>query len=670
MARKVMDSFDYIIGCIDEHESFVLQGGAGSGKTETLKDTIEYTLKKTNKVLCITHTNAAINEIKRRVSGDYDVATIHSFLHTLIKNFKENIKTEFIEIKKLQKLQPIDREKLEKYDNEYKKERYDLYKKTYDSYNKMLYKRTKSSLGQVVRKTEYDKSYVTNEAAEYSQFDIELNKVIDSLNIDMEKELIAIPKYKVHYSNRKFDSVRNMGYGHDSLLTLAERLLTKYPKLQQIIQNKYDYIFIDEYQDTDPNILDSLISKFISPNNTLGLFGDSMQAIYDNGIGDVRTYIEDNKIKEIYKEDNFRSSFEVVDLINEIRQDKLEQKVELKENETDIDRVGEVKFYYTLHKFERGEVTEKEELLKTLKERILKNKTSYVKLELSNSAIAKEMEYFDLYSHYKSGSDVNDDIIEDLTKLLLDELYEIVINFEKNNHNFVIEKLKNNGWRLKNIKDKKEISNVLKTFSNKGNDMSVKSALEKAFTYNVLDQSDGYKNLMNEIEVFKKELKENEGYSEFEKWYKDNYTTYSRMKNVNGNCDSEEKFKEYESLFNRARKYEYLHSDEFKLKEAFNYLKYQSDRGKISTMHKTKGEGIENVAVILYNYRWNKYNFDKMFDQNYNTETVKSRTQKLFYVACSRAIKNLIMFKIFEDEKELEQFKNKLGSSIFERIEI
>lgn len=46
--------------CIDSRKSFVLQGGAGSGKTESLKELLLYikTEHPKARVICITHTNA------------------------------------------------------------------------------------------------------------------------------------------------------------------------------------------------------------------------------------------------------------------------------------------------------------------------------------------------------------------------------------------------------------------------------------------------------------------------------------------------------------------------------------------------------------------------------------------------------------------------------------
>lgn len=79
--------------CALSQQSFLLQGGAGSGKTELLKELLLFLSKATpeSRVICITHTNAAVNEIRSRTGDVYPVLTIHTFLHELIKDYKKNI---------------------------------------------------------------------------------------------------------------------------------------------------------------------------------------------------------------------------------------------------------------------------------------------------------------------------------------------------------------------------------------------------------------------------------------------------------------------------------------------------------------------------------------------------------------------------------------------------
>src|SRR5699024_9015021 len=76
--------------------------GAGSGKTRSLINTLEYLdtqkgaylMEHGKQVAVITYTNAACDEIERRLQykSIFSVSTIHSFLWELIKNFQTDIK--------------------------------------------------------------------------------------------------------------------------------------------------------------------------------------------------------------------------------------------------------------------------------------------------------------------------------------------------------------------------------------------------------------------------------------------------------------------------------------------------------------------------------------------------------------------------------------------------
>lgn len=76
--------------CLDNFDSFCFDAGAGAGKTHALQKSIEHILKtrgenlklSNQKILCITYTNAAKNEILDRLGKNTSVvvSTIHEFL--------------------------------------------------------------------------------------------------------------------------------------------------------------------------------------------------------------------------------------------------------------------------------------------------------------------------------------------------------------------------------------------------------------------------------------------------------------------------------------------------------------------------------------------------------------------------------------------------------------
>ncbi len=102
------------------------------------------------------------------------------------------------------------------------------------------------------------------------------------------------------------------------------------------------------------------------------------------------------------------------------------------------------------------------------------------------------------------------------------------------------------------------------------------------------------------------------------------------------NNDSLNSFKTKNSyLYNRVK--------DVKFSEFQNLYKYLEGQTPFSTQHKTKGTEFDNVLVILDNGRWNDYNFEYLFLNN-GRQSVLERTQKIFYVCCTRAKENLAVF--------------------------
>lgn len=74
---------------------FLINAPAGSGKTTFITNEITDILateKESDRVLCITYTNRAADELTERVSSEsVEVSTIHSFLNRFIKPFLKNL---------------------------------------------------------------------------------------------------------------------------------------------------------------------------------------------------------------------------------------------------------------------------------------------------------------------------------------------------------------------------------------------------------------------------------------------------------------------------------------------------------------------------------------------------------------------------------------------------
>ena len=82
---------------------------------------------------------------------------------------------------------------------------------------------------------------------------------------------------------------------------------------------------------------------------------------------------------------------------------------------------------------------------------------------------------------------------------------------------------------------------------------------------------------------------------------------------------------------------------EVSYKEARNVYNYRMGNKPFSTQHKTKGLEYNNVLVILKS-NWSNYDFASLFYDNKKKESIVERTKKLFYVCCTRAKENLVVY--------------------------
>ena len=122
---------------------------------------------------------------------------------------------------------------------------------------------------------------------------------------------------------------------------------------------------------------------------------------------------------------------------------------------------------------------------------------------------------------------------------------------------------------------------------------------------------------------------------------------YANNKNICVKDDSFNKFVE-------KNEYLYWRISNLQFKVVQNLFYYLEGRRVFSTQHKIKGLEYNNVLVVLDNGGWNKYNFEYVFDDTIFDKLnvakkktypkIKQRTEKIFYVCCTRAKENLAVF--------------------------
>ncbi|MFR9206981.1 MAG: UvrD-helicase domain-containing protein [Lachnospiraceae bacterium] len=107
---------------------------------------------------------------------------------------------------------------------------------------------------------------------------------------------------------------------YDDLIHTTYGLLME-DEIAEIYRDKIDYVFVDEFQDTN-SVQDALIERICEDGKRF-IVGDVKQSIYSFRLADPRVFLK--KAKEIgaageviFMNDNFRSSWEIISDVNEL----------------------------------------------------------------------------------------------------------------------------------------------------------------------------------------------------------------------------------------------------------------------------------------------------------------------------------------------------------------
>ena len=534
---------EQVIDCLEHNKSFVVDAGAGSGKTYTLVEALTYLLKKRSKdylsrgqqIVCITYTNVAVDEIKSRINSDplVRVSTIHDFLWSVICDHQKELRERILEANK-------------------EKE--------------------------------------------------EANRIA---NLDLTGVTIDYWQYGSKWQEGKIH--------HDDVIYFASKMFLSYPKLSRLVADRYPVIFVDEYQDTQRQVVDLLLDSL--PNGgerrvTLGFFGDHMQKIYGTGVGK----LERPELESIQKVENYRCSTEVIRVLNNLR--PALQQVAAGERTLR----GSAHFFYS---------QDQNASLATLQERLHDEgwESGEKVLMLTHRFISKSLGWDNIRTVYANRNRFalenllrKDDVFSDTFQTIEDavaafdsrrygELYSLLsIRHRKNDERFSDPR-----------EYKLHFSQVLG---------QLRMLCRSATIGQVLDHI----------------------------WHNKLMTKTSRMIRLEDRGRTE----------NHIRKFiDDLRSTPYS--EVSALYRYLNNETPFSTKHGTKGEEYNDVIVVINDRSWNQYNFASVLETN-RGKSQYERSLNLFYVCCSRAKHNLAVLmeskvtdetiagarRIFGDENVIE----------------
>lgn len=276
--------------------------GAGSGKTKVLTTRIAYLVEekkiRPENILAITFTNKAAKEMKERVINilgsigyQIQISTFHSFgLYLLRENY--------------------DKVGLDK------------------NFTILDSDDTLTIIKKILKELNLDpKEY--NPKAIKSKISSAKNELIDCK--DYEKYAITNFEEKVLEVYKKYTSklLTNNSIDFDDLLMLPIFMLKSNPDILKKYQEKYAYILIDEYQDT--NEAQYIISKMMSAKyKNICVVGDPDQSIYAWRGANYKKILNFEKdypsAKIVYLEENYRSTKNILNAANEVIKNNKERK--------------------------------------------------------------------------------------------------------------------------------------------------------------------------------------------------------------------------------------------------------------------------------------------------------------------------------------------------------
>lgn len=293
--------------------------GAGAGKTKTLTTKIAYLIEEKYatpyNVLAITFTNKAAKEMKDRlyamlgdVAKKIQVSTFHSFgLKLLRENFE-----------------------LLGYDRNFV---------IMDSDDSL------TVVKKIIKDLGYDPK-VYNPKAIRNKISSCKNEMISA----KAYERYAVSDYEqvIHKIYEKYEDklYRNNSVDFDDLLLLPIKLFKENPDVLERYQDLYQYILIDEYQDT--NQAQYILTKLISEKNRrITCVGDDSQSIYSFRGANYKNILNFEKdypdAKTILLEQNYRSTSTILDAANQVIKNNSQRKD--KKLWTDRGQGEKIKYY-------------------------------------------------------------------------------------------------------------------------------------------------------------------------------------------------------------------------------------------------------------------------------------------------------------------------------------
>lgn len=263
--------------------------GAGSGKTRVLAHRFAYLVNELgvspSNILCLTFTNKAAQEMKRRISRMVDSGSVNDFVCTIHSFCVKLLRREIYRIGYPKNFTIIDEEDA-----------------------KSLAKQTMQEWG-IDRKKLTDERFLTQVAA-FKGYDPDAYIQKHLLPGTSDQCPDAITRYiRLQLKNYALD--------FDDLLYFTIYILTHFKDAREYWVKKLNYIMVDEVQDLSGDDW-KLLGILFSYHRNLFVVGDPDQAIYEWRGGNPAIFVNFEAETDIILNQNYRSTPDILDVANSI----------------------------------------------------------------------------------------------------------------------------------------------------------------------------------------------------------------------------------------------------------------------------------------------------------------------------------------------------------------
>ena len=551
-------------------------------------------------ILSITFSRASANDMKSRFNKIYgDIchipvhfSTIHSFAFSLIREYAYKNRVQYTLIE----------------DNKKELNKYNILKRIYYYINRDYI--TEEKLENLINSIGYIKNMVITPKEFVNTFKCDIENFVD-----------------IFYAYERYKRCHNL-IDFDDMLTIALEILNKDNYLINKYRNRYNYIQVDEGQDTS-KVQMEIIQTLAHPKNNIFIVADDDQSIYGfrgaypKGLFDFNNIYKNAKI--YYMEQNYRSTKNIVSVCNDfIKQNTLRYSKNIFTENSYVEAVNIVK----LNDLEKQYEFLIQELNAT------KNYSDYAILYRNNISAIGVIEYLERNNIPFYMKDIRENFF---SHWIVEDLLAFFKLAENPND---IESFERIYFKMKGFISKKQLYYIKTMNSNSSvfdrlldlpglNDFYRKNILELKLDFKKLSQKNPY----DGISYIEKNLK-----------YED-YLRESCMK-FGHTLDSLKTILFYLKIIAKKTK----NIDEFRTR--LKYLEYLMRQSKnnnnaitLSTIHSAKGLEFENVYIIdlIEGDFPNTTSIDE-FNKGYIEALEEER--RLFYVGMTRAKKHLSLITI------------------------